>query len=59
MEVYTLVKYVEPSGPAHGKLNVGDWLRSVNSTPILEAKQASLLFCPCARTVLKQQWLSG
>ncbi|XP_052213543.1 uncharacterized protein LOC127832254 isoform X2 [Dreissena polymorpha] len=34
VEVYTLVKEVDVSGPAKGKLRVGDWIRSVNGTPI-------------------------
>ncbi|XP_052780574.1 uncharacterized protein LOC128217458 [Mya arenaria] len=39
VEVYTLVKLVDPLGPAQRKLQVGDWIRSVNGTPILDAKQ--------------------
>jgi len=39
VEVYTLVKHVEKGGPAMGKLQVGDWIRSVDGTPIQDPKQ--------------------
>ena len=34
VEIYTLVKSLVKGGPACEKLNVGDWIRSVNGTPI-------------------------
>lgn len=40
VEVYTLVKNVAPKGPACGKLRVGDWIRSVNGTPIQNLPEA-------------------
>lgn len=39
-EVYTLVKSVEKGGPAVGKLQVGDWIRSVNGNPIQNSHEA-------------------
>ncbi|XP_045165731.2 uncharacterized protein LOC123529462 isoform X2 [Mercenaria mercenaria] len=40
VEVYTLVKSVDKGGPAMGKLHLGDWIRSVNGTPIQKAQEA-------------------
>ena len=34
VEIYTLVESLAKSSQACGKLNIGDWIRSVNGTPI-------------------------
>ena len=34
VEIYTLVESLVTGGPACGKLSIGDWIRSVNGTPI-------------------------
>ena len=34
VEIYTLVESLVKSSQACGKLNIGDWIRSVNGTPI-------------------------
>ena len=37
-ELYVLVEKVDVGSPAHGKLHLGDWIRSVNGTPITDNK---------------------
>lgn len=36
------MKEVDVSGPAKGKLRVGDWIRSVNGTPIQRPEEVKL-----------------
>lgn len=38
-EMYTIVSEIDKNGPADGKLDVGDWIRSVNRQPLLSGSQ--------------------
>ena len=44
VEIYTLVESLVSGGPASGKLNIGDWIRSVNGTPIQIPVDVSAVF---------------
>ena len=33
-DIFTLVEHIEPGGSADGKLQIGDWIRSVNGQPL-------------------------